>query len=72
MFYSYTGRNHQKNIFPIGCRKINSSNSCKNTLSSIFIAIERHGLWKSYSRKESIEKWTSVQINKTMGTPMSV
>jgi hypothetical protein len=48
------GGNTQK-IFHIGRHKINAPNSCCY-LSSIFIAIERHGLCKSYSEKKSIEK----------------
>jgi hypothetical protein len=44
-----------KKIFPIGCLKINAPNSCYY-LSSIFIAIERHGLCTSYSKRESIGK----------------
>jgi hypothetical protein len=57
-------------IFHIGCHKINAPNSCCY-LSIIFISIEMHGLCKSYSKRDSIgKKWTSVRINKTMGTPM--
>jgi hypothetical protein len=54
MFYSYIGRKTPK-IFHIGCHKINAPNFCYY-LSSIFIAIERHGLCKSYSKRESVKK----------------